>query len=76
MLLQLHKILQSCFGSLMKVPLRLSMCLKRTALSNLYTSVVVIDLRYDILNYNYLWLNPQLLPLQLPRFLDNNDCDY
>jgi len=26
-----------------------------------HTSIVVIELRYDILNYNYLWLKPQLL---------------
>ena len=40
------------------------------------SSVVVIYLRYHILNYNYLWLNPNYYPLQLHRFLDSNDYDY
>ena len=33
------------------------------------TSVVVIDLRYDVLNYNYLWLKPQLLPITITQIL-------
>ena len=32
-------------------------------------SVVVIDLRYDILNYNYLWLKPQLLLITITQIL-------
>jgi len=31
--------------------------------------VVVIDLRCDILNYNYLWLKPQLLPITITQIL-------
>ena len=34
------------------------------------------DFRHSILNYNHLWLKPQLLPLQLHRFLDSNDYSY
>ena len=32
-------------------------------------SVVVHDLRYDVLNYNYLGLNPQLLPITITQIL-------
>ena len=32
-------------------------------------SVVVNDLRYDVLNYNYLGLNPQLLPITITQIL-------
>jgi len=42
----------------------------------MYSSVVVIDFRHNILNYNYLWLNPNYYPLQLHRFLDSNDYEY
>ena len=34
-----------------------------------FVTVVVIDLRYDILNYNYLSLNPQLLPVTITQIL-------
>jgi len=32
-------------------------------------SVIVIDLRYDILSYNYLSLKPQLLPITITQIL-------
>ena len=35
----------------------------------MYSSVVVIDLKYDILNYNYLGLKPQLLPITITQIL-------
>ena len=32
-------------------------------------SVVIIDLRYNLLNYNYLWLKPQLLSITITQIL-------
>jgi len=33
------------------------------------SSVVVIDFRHNILNYNYLWLKSQLLPITITQIL-------
>ena len=40
------------------------------------TRVVVIEFWHGFMDYNYLSLNRQLLPLQLPRLLTGNDCNY
>ena len=37
------------------------------------TTVVAIDFRHNILNYNYLWLKSQLLPIMI---IDSNDYVY
>ena len=47
--------------------------LHNTAIS-IVAIVVVIDLRYDIINYNYLWLKKP--NYYLHRLVDSNNYDY